>query len=141
MGASYAYFMNASAAGKHTFRSHITFFSYSKLKSRLKRVSLAKKKLILKILAIFAESVPSSLLISVDFFVGALGSRGGGTCPKCPLPPLDTRLGCLFPHNPNLRSLQHDKFRYTFSCSFIQFIAKSFSCCLVVGLFRQRLRE
>ena len=50
---------NASAAGKHTFRSHITFFSYSKLKSRFKRMSLAKKKkLILKILSIFAESVP-----------------------------------------------------------------------------------
>ena len=29
-----------------------------------------KKKLILKILAIFVETVPSSLLISVDFFVG-----------------------------------------------------------------------
>ena len=43
----------------------------------------------LKILAIFAESVLSSLFNLRRFFRWALGSRGG-TCPKCP--PLDTRL-------------------------------------------------
>ena len=48
-------------------------------------MSLAKKKkLIFKIMAIFAESVPSNVLISVDFFVEA-------HAPNAP-PPLDMRL-------------------------------------------------
>ena len=38
----------------------------------------------LTILAIFAESVPSSLLISVDFFVRHYAQGGGADAPNAP---------------------------------------------------------
>ena len=71
---------NASAAGKHTFRSHnYDVFSYSKLKSRLKRMHLAKKKKThFENFGNFRWIGPIKSFNLRRFFRWALGSRGGG---------------------------------------------------------------